>query len=262
MAQLNLPNGQMLDTEVSTLSKRNVDYLAESKDGVLIHIEFQRKFDKRMSIRMIDYAGSILWHYRGGEGHTLPRLKQRLIHVANREKSELVQAVFGSVGIRYESKNTLEIDAAPLIEDGDASDLALSALCKMDDEERQISDTLGRIRQLSEIEYRTTMNDYLALSLASKRYETVTRVIANMGIELTEEDFPIIEAVNKKTRLDQAVRMVASLASAYNRPLSGPEIDALRELSVNEIENFNVDFSRADDKDALIGRRLFGALKP
>jgi hypothetical protein len=184
-----------LDTDVSRISKRAVDFLGYTSDRRLVHIEFQRAVDKRMPIRLLDYHGAILAVLTQSNADWASyQLHQVLFHVANDSRLHGRQTyVSTNLRLDYVAVDSRRVYARDLVDGGDVGDAILSVICEGGKDRGLVKDVLGKIRSDTGNRFSELVGQYLTLSHAVRAAEIISEGIIDMGWTIDARELPYVQ---------------------------------------------------------------------
>lgn len=264
LRQLGLERGQLLDTDVSVVRKRNVDYAALVKPGEIHHVEFQRGEDKSMPVRMLDYFGSILRIYTEPDSDRFPMVRQVVAEVANVMPSGMTTTDFGAATHSYCTRNTLVLDGDALIADGDTGDVVLSVLCGLKDEHEGIRRALEKIQGTPRRKRMDYLNWYMSLSVATSRWDRALHILENeVSLKIRASELPIVVQMNREWKRSEIIGSIIEFCrERFGRELGEQERLQLEQLGTEDASALRLELYRADSPDPVIAERLGSSTSP
>ena len=188
-----------LETDMSSVRERRVDFLAELEPDRLLHIEFQANPHGAMGYRMLGYFGNIV--ERVAEDRKLTdaaiermriQVRQIVVYAGSKPWKAPGPIDLPNLRFTFEFVDMREQEPAPLLRDGDAGDAVLALLCRNGATRDNIRAILSRIALAPQSERPDAIARLVALADIRNARSTIEREIKDMGMQFNIADSALL----------------------------------------------------------------------
>jgi len=175
---------KFLDVKLSKLFEREADLVFEHR-GEIYHLEIQSTDDPKMALRMLHYYGLIVENYQKAP-------IQAVVYVGEKPLRQMVgKLTLPNLEFSYRVVDLNGVDCQRLLESKDPSDWILSVLCRIENEERTLSELLRKLLNLPEGKRQKALSMLLHLAkLRPKRLNFLKKEVEKMPITIDLEKDP------------------------------------------------------------------------
>lgn len=230
------PTEGLLDTELTPLVVRRLDFIARTAESGLVHLEFQSTPDPVMTERMLEYRVDIGRRLVSKKKKPEP-LSQYVVAVGA-AKGSLGHVIRGhDLCFRY---NLIDKDPADLkaLLSGSIADRILYLTCVSQANINTWRKIRGEIYGLSDKSERLEYLAYLALAADLPHAPSELREeFKAMGITVDLQSSPIIRDVVEMYYLDRARKVVLGLCANLDLEATEPEMEAILSMNNDELDD-------------------------
>lgn len=188
-----------LETDMSSVRERRVDFLAEIAPDRLLHIEFQANPHGAMAFRMLGYFGNIIERVADDRELTdaaieemKVQVRQIVIYAGSKPWKGPRPIDLPNIKFRFEFIDMRERDPKPLLTIGDTGDAVLALLCREGAARDNIRAILSRIARAPEAERPDAIARLVALAELRNARVAIEKEIKDMGMQFNVADSAIL----------------------------------------------------------------------
>jgi len=164
-----------LNVELPRTQSPRVDLLGETREGELVHVEFQSRNDSMMAHRMAEYYLGI---YR-----QLNRYSQQTVVFVGDERLRMQDRLESpAMSFRYRLIDIRELDGEVLINSSKVEDNILSVLTLLPNREEVIRRVLARIAECDEAERETALQEFLVIAGLRHLEEAIEEEVKKVAV--------------------------------------------------------------------------------
>ena len=164
-----------LNVELPEVRQSRVDFLGESLEGELIHIELQSTNDPQIPLRMAEYSLRV---YR-----LFQRFPRQILLYVGSDDMRMASALVGPQHVcRYTIVDIRDLDSEVLLNSPFIADNVMAILTNLRDRKAAVRQVLSRIGELSREQRDAALSEFLILSGLRKLETVIVEEVQQMPI--------------------------------------------------------------------------------
>lgn len=266
-----------LETDLSSVRERRVDFLGEIDQDHLLHIEFQATPHGAMAYRMLGYFGNIIERVTADRkltdaaiGQMRIQVRQIVVYAGLKPWRAPAPIDLPNLQFTFEFIDMRQRESGPLLATGDVGDAVLALLCRDGAARDTIRVILDRIARAPETERPDAIARLVALADLRNVRPTIELEIKEMGMQFNIADSALLREPIDRARKEgyeagesrglskgTATAIVTLLAMKFGSDeIPGDMVDHLTDLQPDVLAAMLQRLERAQSVEDVLGSHM------